>query len=302
VHDGLLYCNRDEYVEGVLAFVQPALLAGDPVFVAVPGANAELLRSRLPAAADVQFDDMTVVGRNPARIIPAIQRFCDAHPWRRVRFVGEPIWPGRTPAEISEATRHEAMLNTVFGDQPVDILCPYDVSALDSSTVADAWRTHPSVVDDTGRSESPHYADPASMYDGADLLLPLPPADAVTLEIRDAALPGLRDAVRSYAADVGLSPERSRDLVIATNEVATNTVIHTAGTGTLQIWRDPDRVICEISDSGHLTDFLAGRHRPSIDAPRGRGLWMANHLCDLVQIRSTEAGTVVRLHIQLSDS
>ncbi len=29
----------------------------------------------------------------------------------------------------------------------------------------------------------------------------------------------------------------------------------------------------------------------------GRGLWLANRLCDLVQVRSGEQGTVVRLHV-----
>jgi len=30
----------------------------------------------------------------------------------------------------------------------------------------------------------------------------------------------------------------------------------------------------------------------------GRGLWLVNNLCDLVQIRSSASGTVVRLHLQ----
>ena len=32
----------------------------------------------------------------------------------------------------------------------------------------------------------------------------------------------------------------------------------------------------------------------------GRGVWLANQLCDLVQIRSGAAGTVVRLHARRS--
>ncbi|HYJ77750.1 MAG TPA: sensor histidine kinase, partial [Actinomycetes bacterium] len=31
----------------------------------------------------------------------------------------------------------------------------------------------------------------------------------------------------------------------------------------------------------------------------GRGLWLANQLCNLVQIRSGAAGTTVRLHARL---
>ena len=42
---------------------------------------------------------------------------------------------------------------------------------------------------------------------------------------------------------------------------------------------------------------LAGRVLPSIHLPGGRGLRIANQLCDLVQIRSTPEGTTVRLHM-----
>ena len=31
----------------------------------------------------------------------------------------------------------------------------------------------------------------------------------------------------------------------------------------------------------------------------GRGLWLVHELCDLVQLRSSPAGTVVRMHMQV---
>jgi Histidine kinase-like ATPase domain len=57
-----------------------------------------------------------------------------------------------------------------------------------------------------------------------------------------------------------------------------------------------DAAICEVRDRGYLDQPLAGRESPARDAEGGRGLWLANQFCDLVQIRSSEAGTVVRLH------
>ena len=33
----------------------------------------------------------------------------------------------------------------------------------------------------------------------------------------------------------------------------------------------------------------------------GRGLWLANQLCNLVQIRSSPEGTTVRLHMRLDE-
>jgi anti-sigma regulatory factor (Ser/Thr protein kinase) len=36
------------------------------------------------------------------------------------------------------------------------------------------------------------------------------------------------------------------------------------------------------------------------DQTGGRGLWLANQLCDLVELRSGPVETVVRLHMRLS--
>jgi len=42
------------------------------------------------------------------------------------------------------------------------------------------------------------------------------------------------------------------------------------------------------------------RVRPTPTQTGGRGLWMANQVCDLVRIRSGDTGTAVRLHMSLS--
>jgi hypothetical protein len=44
-----------------------------------------------------------------------------------------------------------------------------------------------------------------------------------------------------------------------------------------------------------ITDPLVGRGLLSDVTEHGRGIWMANQLCDLVQIRSSSFGTTVRL-------
>ena len=55
-------------------------------------------------------------------------------------------------------------------------------------------------------------------------------------------------------------------------------------------------LFCEVEDHGSMVSPLVGRIRPNPDACGGRGVWIANQLCDLVQIRSGNAGTVVRVH------
>ena len=86
-------------------------------------------------------------------------------------------------------------------------------------------------------------------------------------------------------------------MVLAVNEIAANSVQHGGGSGTLRIWREGDVLTCEIRDSGHLDDPLADRRRPAPGEDGGRGLWLANQLCDLVQVRSFTTGTTVRLHM-----
>ncbi|TMK62239.1 MAG: ATP-binding protein, partial [Actinobacteria bacterium] len=69
------------------------------------------------------------------------------------------------------------------------------------------------------------------------------------------------------------------------------------GPRTLRLWEERDAVLCEVSDSGVLDEPLAGRRRPAREEPTGRGLWLVNQLCDLVQIRSFREGCVVRVHM-----
>ena len=57
-------------------------------------------------------------------------------------------------------------------------------------------------------------------------------------------------------------------------------------------------MICEVRDSGRLDKPLAGRARPELGQGGGWGLWLANQLCDLVQLRTLPDGSVVRLHLR----
>ncbi len=89
------------------------------------------------------------------------------------------------------------------------------------------------------------------------------------------------------------------ELVLATDELAANSVRHGGGSGTLRYWREGELLLCEVSDAGAIEAPLTGRIRPAPDACNGRGVWLVNQLCDLVQIRSSPAGSAVRVHKQL---
>ena len=91
------------------------------------------------------------MGRNPARIIPELRAFIDKHAGQRVRVVGEPIWPGRSPAEICEVVRHEALDQPGFPRDAATIMCAYDVTRLAPAAIAGARHTHPEHLIGDGR-------------------------------------------------------------------------------------------------------------------------------------------------------
>jgi anti-sigma regulatory factor (Ser/Thr protein kinase) len=97
----------------------------------------------------------------------------------------------------------------------------------------------------------------------------------------------------------GLSEERSADLELAVHELAANSIRHGGGLGQFALWREGQVLVCEVHDGGRCADPLVGRRTPSLHQSAGRGLWMVNQLCDLVQLRSGDLGTTVRLHIWL---
>ncbi len=298
-HVGFFYRTEDEYAVAVGGFLRDGLAAGDPAFAAIPPARIGLVRDALGADAPlVQFADMTEMGRNPAWIIPRVLAFTGQHAGRRVRYVGEPIWAARSDAELREATRHEALINLAFAGADADILCPYDTAGLAPAILTDAMRTHPLLLSDGGHGTSPMYAVPSRIPSSCSVPLPAPPHDAMFHTYRT-DLSEVRALVLKHARDAGLTDARANDLVLAVSEVAANTLRHTQSQGTLTIWHDTDEIVCEIHDEGTITDPLAGRRRPAPDALGGHGLWIVHQVCDLVELRSDQSGTTIRMHMAI---
>jgi anti-sigma regulatory factor (Ser/Thr protein kinase) len=125
---------------------------------------------------------------------------------------------------------------------------------------------------------------------------------AVQLEFTIDELGSLRSFVSEAAARTPLARERASDLVLAVNELATNSICHGGGQGTLRMWREQETLLCEVRDGGHIVDADArlDAERPSPEAMSGRGLWLVDQLCDSMQIRSSERdGSAVRVEMQL---
>lgn len=298
-HHALLYGDDQEWVAGVGHFVAPALDAGERVIVMVGPDRHELLRTHLGSAADAfQVLEIGEIARNPARLIPYYSGLlADAR--GTVHLVGELAWPGRAVDELVEVMIHEALVNLALADREVRSLCAYDTARLAPEVIESARRTHPYLLDCTGVHTRGGYVDGGDVSAWQRPLSEVP-VGADGLEFTCSDLRRVRRLTSERALAEGLRPDAREDLVVAVNELATNSLRHAGGHGKLRIWATDEALLCEISDGGQIVDPLAGRRLPDACATGGRGLWLVNQLCELVQIRSDERGTRIRLSAALA--
>ncbi|MGY1637405.1 anti-sigma factor RsbA family regulatory protein [Geodermatophilus sp. SYSU D00742] len=297
-HETFAYRGDAEFTGGVAAFVREGLARDEAVVVAEPPHRLAQLRAALgEEAAAVDFLDMGDIGRNPGRIISVWAEVLRRHhsAGRTLRGVGEPAYPGRSPAELVECELHELLLNDAFDGGPAwRLLCPYDQQGLPAAVCERALRTHPYRTGADGVVPTGGVSGPTA----AELLAgALPPPGDVVLrgEFGAADLPAVRRTVAQYARTSGLPADRVEALELAASELATNSVRHGGGTGVLAMWSEPGATVVEFSDAGQLTDPLVGRRLPDPRRLGGHGVHLVHQLCDLVQVRSSPAGTTVRV-------
>jgi anti-sigma regulatory factor (Ser/Thr protein kinase) len=296
VHEALTYDGTSDFVDRLLPFIHEGLAADEAVLAVVPPTKIELLRDALGSDADeVGFTDMAEVGRNPARILDVWDRFIDLHPARSLRGIGEPAFAGRSDLELDECHRHEALLNlSIDASLPFWLVCPYDTATLDDDSLERVQRTHSHLGNGRrSRSREPFDEDQLrrEVLDGPQ---PSVPRRAHRMRIgTDAASVGAARRFTSEHLATTVDAARLEDMVLVVSELVTNALQHGTGPGELALWQDADQVVCDVRDHGRLTRHDAGSRRPADDQPGGRGLWLANQLCDLVQIRSGRGGTSV---------
>lgn len=308
-HEALFHEGDAGFLGPALTFIEGGLRRGEAVLVVVTAPKVTLLREALGIdVRRIHLADMFEVGRNPTRIISAWGDLLTEHAGtdgagavRRARGIGEPVWPGRSADELVECASHEWLLNVAFaGGPPFWLLCTYDVGVLEPEVVDGAACDHPTIVRGACRQSSASFRG----IDGARATLeaPLPPPaqPPVEVPIVPGGLPHLRDLAANQAAAAGFEHRRIQDAVLAVSELATNTLVHGGGSGTLRVWRDGPTLVQEVVDAGRIDEPLVGRRRPTPGEIGGRGLWLVNEVCDLVQLRSSPAGTVVRVHLQAS--
>jgi anti-sigma regulatory factor (Ser/Thr protein kinase) len=301
-HEALFYSDGDHgFLRGTLHLVLAAVQDDAAVLVAVGPDRADALKDALGEdSGRVAFADMHTLGRNPARIIPVWHEFMRERGGGHPLGIGEPVWPGRNANELGECQRHEALLNLAFdGGLGWHLLCPYDLDGLEDAVIEAAHDSHPVLVRDGASYGSESYLrthEAPSPFAGS-LTVPAGPVRQVEFTRED--LGALRLLIADWAEGQSLGIESTEELVLAVNELTTNSIRYGGGQGTLRWWREDETLLCEVQDDGLIEAPLVGRTRPTADAHSGRGVWIANQLCDLVQIRSAAGGSLVRVHKSL---
>lgn len=107
-----------------------------------------------------------------------------------------------------------------------------------------------------------------------------------------------RARVVESATGAGIDTDRAGKLAIAVSEIATNALVHADGTAHLQIITTTDSFVVEVSDHGPGLPGDQAVELPSPDQDRGRGLWLADQLCDRVEVISTPIGTRIALSMR----
>ena len=112
-------------------------------------------------------------------------------------------------------------------------------------------------------------------------------APLVDLAFDSGVLDLLRAEVQVHARKAGMPEDRAGDVVLAINELASNSVRHGAGGGRLRMWNLGRALRCQVDD-GDLPGQAVMNAWP--DLP-GHGLWVVRQVADQMQILSGQRGT-----------
>jgi anti-sigma regulatory factor (Ser/Thr protein kinase) len=307
--------SADDVVAQATPLVAAARSRGEPVALAVRPATAEALED--------------VLARTPPVTAPATGPFAAA-PGGAIRLCPPdgPDHSGQTLAsrwacELRTVTRSrggvtviiehdgeldgidggfwtelDAALNVALTELAATVVCLYPQMPLHLEVAEGARRNHPLLLVEGTLRHNPAHRGPRAVLSARGTPAPAllgPPDRRIGFDTWQLA--AVREGVAQAARAAGCDRDRVDDLVLAVNEVATNAVEHGSGDARLDVWTGGAvrELVCEVHDGGTLDDPLPGLRAPHPSDPRGRGLWIARQLCDLLHVWSDAAGTHVRI-------
>lgn len=213
------------------------------------------------------------------------------------RVVGEPA-SDITPYRLSQYLRFVSMATEVYAQYGFPMLFLWDERRYPPEVLAHVRAIHPHLLGTNGVIINTEYRVPIDYLTANATAPPAAPVDPdldVHLDSAD-GLAELRRRLRSWAAATALTDGDTDDIVIAVDEIATNALEHGQPPARIRGWSTPEAVFIRVDDHGRAgIPATTGYVRPPIDARRGRGIWMARQLADVLTTHNSPTGTTVAM-------
>ncbi|GAA4875446.1 ATP-binding protein [Actinomycetospora straminea] len=296
-HVGVVYRDDEELIATLAPLLDAARVRGDAVWVADDRVRT-LVQDYLGADDGVVADD-------PARPYSWSGQTTASRRAEGLRALAEDdrgalLVGDRTTAGSADAwSVVDASTNIAMAGLPATVVCLSDAAT--TSDDADrylAWN-HAEVFTGAATTPNTRYRTPQDVL--ASVPAPpapaLGPADLATTFAGVAALREVRRAAKAQAREAGLDEEQVEGCVMAVGELASNSIEHGPGSGTVSWWTRPGRVVAQIDDIGHMSTTTPGLRRPEVRSVRGRGVWLARQLSDVLHLWTGADGTHVRVEL-----
>lgn len=297
-HAGVFYDGDRHYATEVGGYLREGLERGHRGLVMAPARRVDQLRSVLGRDADeVTYVEDVVAYAPQWNAYRVLLDFASRAPTVRTCAVAEQGLSERVAAELVDYRRLEAAINLVFAEHDVDLLCPYDTSALAPRMLEVGVCSHEQVWVGGALTPNAGFDDPWRVLAGLSAVVP-PPPDATTLECRTPAdVAAARRLVHARGAEAGIDPDMVSDVALAVTEVMTNALLHGEPPARLHVYVEGATWVCHVTDAGRgPVDPLIGLLPPAQPSDHGYGLWLARQLCAAVDVGNDTSGTHVRLH------
>nr|WP_246316446.1 sensor histidine kinase [Kineococcus aurantiacus] len=296
-HEAFFFADDDELVARCLPFIREGFERDEDVLLVGSRTTVAALVSVLGADADrlalcAESADVWQGGHGTVQLYDRVLRDL-AQRGKACRLIGEPVWLEH--ADAQEWHRIETAYNRAYEDVSHYALCLHDLRHLAPAHVAEVQRTHPLVWGGASPVPSASFMDPDAYVRLAEPAWLQAPPDASRAVVSDTRT--ARRFARQVLTDGGLD-DRADDTLLAVHELVAN-ALRAAGSAELSAWTDGEgRLVLEVRDDGPgFTVGVAGYTVPEPDGENGRGLWLARAIADDSAVRSTSAGTAVRLFL-----
>lgn len=307
-HLAVIHRSVDELLDVFAPMLVAATARGDHLRAAVDDPLSRAIRERLGAAArgivfgepgrPYSYSGQTTAARRADRLRDLVGGSRGA-----IVLTDHSILAGHTATQVSASDHRsvvDASSNLALSGLPVTLICAFDIRHATETTEHGLYWNHPELIDGTTIRPNPRYRAPEDVLAAT----PVPPAPPLGPPIHElpfangtTALRDIRAWTRHHGQAADLHPARIDGLVMAINELVSNSIEHGGGHGTLSWWTRPGRVVAQIHDPGHMSTTTPGLRRPDPLAPRGRGIWLTRQVSDILHLWTTPKGSYARLEI-----